>query len=126
MKDDVQKIWDACEECKVLQTSQVEGQLRMDKIPLTDLQPMSVIHCDLFQFGSKHYISIRDQVSTYTWFSYLGLTNTEKVLIELDQIMSSYGRTDKIVTDNETQLVSAEFENYCKQKKIKHETSAKY
>ena len=91
MREDIQKIWDECEECKIFQPSLPEGRPRMDKIPLTSLQPMQIIHVDLFQFGPNHYVSTRDQVSSYTWFSYLGLTNTTKVLDELDIIMEKYG-----------------------------------
>ena len=50
MKEDIEKVWGQCEGCKRLQQCLPEGHLQLDKIPLTSLQPMSVLHCDLFSF----------------------------------------------------------------------------
>merc|ERR1712055_479221 len=46
MKEDIQQIWDQCEKCKIFQPSLPEGRLRMDKVPLTQLQPMQILHVD--------------------------------------------------------------------------------
>ena len=92
---------------------------------MTDLEPMSMLHVDLFQFGSKHFISVRDQLITYTWISLLGQPDTEKVLNQLDHIQAKYGRCSKLVTDHGSQFKS-KFDDYCKKKKIQHDMSVIY
>ena len=62
MEEDIKKIWHECEACKQLQDSKSEGQLRMDNIPLTSLEPKDVLHVDLFNFQQKDYVAIWDQV----------------------------------------------------------------
>ena len=64
-KETIQEVVDRCEACKTLQPSKPEGAARLDKIPLTSLSPMQIIHANLFKYFGKDYMSICDQVSTY-------------------------------------------------------------
>ena len=121
----VQRAWDNCEACKQLQTSQPEGRFRLDKISLTELEPMSIIHIDLFQFKKKDYLSMRDQVSTFTWFSHLPTTDMSKVLDELDHIQDLFGRITKLVSDQGPQF-QTKFTAYCRKKNIQSELSSVY
>ena len=88
--NDIQTTFASCDDCVSEQTSQPEGRDRTDKIPLTSLEPMSILHLDLLMFAQKHYLSIRDHISTYTWMSHLHRPDSSHVLEELDMIQRSF------------------------------------
>ena len=125
-REDIETVVSNCEICQQLQVSKPEGKPRTDKLPLTDLQPMSVSHIDLFNYKNTDYLSIHDQVLTFTWFAKLDRIDIGKVLRELDTLQLMFGNIMKVVSDNGRQLVSAQFEAYCKLKNTVHKTSSPY
>ncbi|XP_033120782.1 uncharacterized protein K02A2.6-like [Anneissia japonica] len=53
-------------------------------------------------------------------------TNSKTIYTRLDKIFSQFGYPENIISDNGPQLVSEEFEKYCRQYEILHTTSAPY
>ena len=51
MKEDIESIWNACTPCPEHQSALHEGRPRLDKQVLRNLEPISIIHIDLFQFA---------------------------------------------------------------------------
>ena len=98
----------------------------MDKVPLTSLSPMQVIHCDLFKYMGKDYMSICDQVSTYTFLFNMKHTDTREILEKINDLMMEYGNTKKIVSDGASNFTSQEFADYCSKKCIVHQVSSPY
>lgn len=104
----------------------MEGPPRIDKLKLTDLEPMGVLHIDQFQYAQKKYLAIRDQLLTYSWMSHLKGTDTTQILKELDILQALFGKTKKIISANRSNLVIRKFKTYCKDKHIAHQTSSPY
>ena len=65
-KADLEKIISNCTSCKEQQISQAEGPPHINKILLTSLELMSILHTDLFKYKNTDYLVTRDQVSTYS------------------------------------------------------------
>ena len=124
-KKDIKRVYDTCEACIKFKPSNPEGKMRLDKIKLTDIAPMSILHCDLFAFGEKNFLSVRDQQSTLTWMFPLNSTTTDRVLRQLDSLQQTYGLCRKIVSDGGPQF-RHEFAEYCERKRISHELSSAY
>ena len=117
---------DRCEACKTWQISKPDGAARLDKIPLTSLNPMDIIHADLFKYQGTDYLSIHDQVSTYCFMFQLRHTDSKEVLMKLKDLMVEFGNARKIVTDGASNLNSEEFNDFCRQRKIVHQVSSPY
>merc|ERR1712059_179906 len=66
-KKDIKSVVNQCIPCQQLQPSQSQGKPRADKIKLTSLNPMDIIHVDGFNYNGMEFITIRDQVSQFTW-----------------------------------------------------------
>ena len=103
-KKDIMRVYDTCEACLKFKPSNPEGQMRLDKIKLTDLSPMSIIHCDLFSFSEKQFLSVCGQQTTLTWMYPLNSTTTDRVLQQLDILQQNYGMCRKIVSDGRPQF----------------------
>ena len=125
-KSDIQDMVDKCEACKTWQTSKPEGAPRVDKIPLTSLSPMDILHADLFQYQGSQYLSVRDQVSTYTFMFELRQTDSRSIIKKLEELMAEFGRMKKIITDGAPNLDSQEFNDFCKSRNIIHQVSSPY
>ena len=123
---DITTTWASCDDCIKEQICLPEGRDRTDKIPLTSIEPMTILHMDLLQWSQKHYLAIRDHCSTYTWMSHLVRPDSSHVLEQLDVLQKAFGRTSKIVSDNGSNLVSEQINRYCQQHNIVHETSSPY
>ena len=54
----IEKVVNNCETYQKLQISKSEGRPRTDKCPLTDLEPMSIFHINLFDYKNTDYLSI--------------------------------------------------------------------
>ena len=67
------------------------SQMGTDKIKLSSLEPMDIIHRDQFEFNGVQYLAMRDQLSCYTWMYKLTQTDTSHVLTQLDILESMSG-----------------------------------
>ena len=101
----VGRVLNSSDTYKRFQISQPEGQLWLDKISLTELQPMSIIHMDIFKYEDRDYVLMRVQLSTFIWFSNLPTTDTSRVLKELDGLQENFGCILKICSDREPQFL---------------------
>ena len=99
-----------CASCHELQISLAEGTPHLNKIPLTSLEPMTIPHIDLFKYKDTDYLVTRNKIATYYWMSKLNRTDTTQIIKELDLLQSICCRTSKIVSDNSSQLVIAQFD----------------
>ena len=79
-KADITKVFNSCKTCQELQISKPEGPPCQDKLKLTDLEPMLVLQIDQFHHGQKNYLSVHDQLSTYSWMCPLHGTDTSHIL----------------------------------------------
>ena len=122
--NDIQETFGSCDKSISEQPSLHDGKDRGDKITLTSIQPMNILHLDILQFSCKYYLSCRDHYSKYTWMSQLPRPDSRHVLQELDLLQNTFGWTTKIVSDNGSQLISEQIASYCKARNILHKTSS--
>ena len=107
----------------MLAESKVDGSPRMEKIPLTSLQPMSIIQVDKFKHCQNNFIALRDQLNTYTFMKEMRSTDTTHILNQIEELQLEFGN---IVSDNGSNLVSQEFQDYCRRNEVQHETASLY
>ncbi|KAL7293237.1 hypothetical protein TKK_0013377 [Trichogramma kaykai] len=85
------------------------------------------VHCDfLGPLYGKTYFIIMDAYSKWPEVYYMNNITTENTLHKLRDFCARYGLPETLVSDNGRQLVSNEFENFCKMNKIKHILSAPF
>ena len=87
---------------------------------------MEIIYADLFKYMGKNYLSVRDQVSSYTFMFDMKHTDTKEIMEKLRHLMIEYRVAKKIVTDGAANLNSGEFNNFCAKRKIAHQVSSPY
>ena len=89
-------------------------------------KPWERLHLDYAgPFLNKMWLICIDAFSKFPYVTMLnvGQTTSKHTIESLQQIFSIEGLPDTIVTDNGTQFVSSEFENFCVGLNIKHLTS---
>ena len=72
----------------------------------------------------KYYLIIMDSFSKWPEVYAMTKINSEDTVKNLRDFCSRFGLPKKIISHNGKQLVSEEFENFCKMNNIKHVTSA--
>ncbi|XP_033103462.1 uncharacterized protein K02A2.6-like [Anneissia japonica] len=112
-------------ECDLCQTYQ-NNQKNLPVLPLHSNMPMQRVGIDLFEIQSQDFLICVDYYTAYVWVEKLMNTNSKTIYTRLDKIFSQFGYPENIISDNGPQLVSEEFEKYCRQYEILHTTSAPY
>lgn len=90
-------------------------------------KPYDRVHIDfLGPIDTKTYLIITDAYSTFPEVIELAIINSIKTLEKLRETFARFGLPEYLVSDNGAQLVSEEFNNFCKLNKINHLTSPPY
>ena len=89
--------------------------------------PMDRVHVDYFgPFLQKHWLLMVDAYSGWPEVCVVPRADTENTISVLRNWFAKYGLPNQIVSDNGSQFVAKEFENFCNMNGIKHITSAPY
>lgn len=122
INQDIEKLVAQCPACQVHQPSQPSETLQPHEIPT---RPWQTLGTDLFHFDSHEYLVLADY---YTKFPVVrrihGPCTTSAIVATVKQILSEYGRPDRIRSDNGPQFGSAEFLRFLQCWKIDHVTSS--
>ena len=110
-----------CEACHQEQPTQPREPLAESNAK----SPMDTLGVDLFSFGGETYVATADKFSGYTWCQKLKRLDTQAVIRHLTEIFDLFGLPGAIRSDNGPQFRS-EFDAFCRDKGIKHETSSPY
>lgn len=122
ISSDIEMLVQRCEQCR--QASKAPDAT-YQPWPQT-VKPWERIHLDFAgPFLGKMWLVCVDAHSKFPYVAMLnvGQTTTKSTVNSLEHIFSIEGLPDTIVTDNGTQFVSHEFENYCAKLNIRHVTS---
>ena len=105
-----------------------------NKPPLTPLhswnwpsQPWHRLHVDfLGPFLGATFLIVVDAYSKWLEVVPMSSTTAESTITELKKLFVTHGRPTQIVTDNDTQFTSQEFEEFLKLNGVQHYRSAPY
>ena len=121
MKYDIRMMIDKCEACQHLRPSKP-----LETFITTSANfPMEQISIDLLHVRGKTYMVTADRYSRYIWVEMLRDQGTKAVTDVLDKIKRIFGIPITCRTDGGPQF-RGPFDEYCKRKGIKHETSSPY
>ena len=123
MATEIRQLCESCHVCRTFDSAKPKPLLYPTDIPE---RPWQKVNIDLFELNGRNYLITVDSYSNFFEFDYLPSTETKVILSKLRQHFSRYGLPDEIRSDNGRNLVSQEFENFCRKKNIKHTTSSPY
>jgi transposase InsO family protein len=121
--------------CSVYQAGKQVGNTHPTKSMMSTSRPLELLHMNLFgpttyrSIGGNSYGLVVDDYSIYTWVFFL--SDKSNVL----SIFKSFAKraenefdskVKKIRSDNGSEFKNSRIEDYCDEKGIKHEFSAKY
>ena len=116
---DITNVVLSCDTCQKYRPAQTREPLHPHDDPML---PYDKVGIDLFTFHGIDYIIIADYFSSYPEVFKLGRnTKSASVIQALKACFARWGKPLKIISDNGPQLVSAEFDSFCKQWEIEHE-----
>ena len=126
INNDTEKLISNCYSCQVTSpATPTHSPISMTDLPKS---PWSVLAADikgLYPTGDYLFV-IGDYNSRYPMVVKLKSTTSTKFIQHLDSIFNQFGLPDHLITDNDSQFTSEEFENYLKSKNINHQTTLPY
>lgn len=120
---DIEQLVRECQVCQSVRNNEKKAPLTYWPLPI---RPFQRIHLDFAQFEGKDLLIVYDAFSKFIDVKLMNSTTTEHTIAKLRTIFSYFGLVDEIVSDNGPQFVSEEFNNFCNQNGIKHNTSPPY
>ena len=121
MKEDIQQMIETCEPCQV----HANKQPAIPERQIGATRPMEVLAMDLMEIkkGEAALVMI-DYFSGYIMYDPLKSQTTTAVINALQVNFRKFGLPERILSDNGPCFKSAEFEDFCQQFKIQHNTSS--
>ena len=111
----------SCDTCNTYQRKQQKEPLHSHDPPK---RPWSKVAADLFDFDKKDWIIIVDYWSDYFEFNQLSKITSSSVIKVFKSQFARHGIPDTLFTDNGTQFVSEEFQDFAKAWQFDHKTSS--
>ena len=125
LDQDIEEFVKNCKACQL--TSSSPEKVELKKFPEAKF-PFERVHIDfLGPYKGRMYLILVDAFSRWPEIVDMGNKTDSKFTIEkLREIFARYGLPGTLISDNGPQLVSEEFETFCKLNGIKHTTSPPY
>ena len=119
-KDIINKVHQ-CEPCQ-------KCQRKAPKEPILQLQPpcrpWERLSSDMFQFKGQQYLLLTDQYSRFPIIRRLTSTTSSAIISNLKSIFAEHGIPLQLVTDNDPQYSSAEFDGFMTTYGVEHITTS--
>ena len=125
MRHNIRCLVDNCESCQRLLPSKPAEPLITTTASFPASFPMEMISIDLFHVGHKNYMVMVDRYSGYFWVDLLRDLSTKAITAAIDKLTRVFGIPLSCRTDGGPQF-RGQFEAYCKEQGIAHETSSPY
>lgn len=119
MSSDITQYIENCSTCSSMSNKQSIQPLYVHTTPE---RPWQKIGIDIFSIKNRDYLITVDYFSQYFEVDYLSDITSFSILAKLKAHFARYGLPDTIYSDNGRQLISREFNDFCKKHDIKHET----
>ncbi len=131
MNSDIDNMVRHCQPCQESGKS-----TKPEKVPVTAVPPplkpfekVGIDVCGPFFTAPKHQrfvVVLEDYFSKYPEILLTGDITSQRLISWLEEIFASYGNPDVLLSDNGTNFVSREFEDFLQARNIKHNRSAVY
>lgn len=89
-------------------------------------RPWERVHIDMFTLFGNQFLVVVDAHSKWTECNLMQKTDSAAVVEKLGEIFSRFGLVRTLISDNASNFVSNEFQEFCRINGIKHITSAPY
>jgi len=122
MRNEITQYVQSCEVCQCMQASQQKEPMAEEDV---GRWPMDQVGIDLFKVGRDDYIVMIDRFSGYPWTAQLKGVDTKHVTDALDNWFLEVGYAQTAISDGGPQF-RGPFDEYCKEKSIKHVTTSPY
>lgn len=119
MSVEVKQFIENCFTCSSFHNNQPLQPLFVHEVPN---RPWEKVGIDIFTIKNRNYLITVDYFSQFFEVDYLSDITSTSVLSKLKAQFARYGLPDCIYSDNGRQLVSKEFNDFCREYSIKHET----
>lgn len=119
--DQIKNMVASCPVCQENRQRNPSPPLYPVKLPV---HPFQMVSGDLFQFGGVDYLLVVDSYSKWPCAVRLRGTSASAVIAELDRIFSDFGTPEEFESDNGTQFVCAEINDFFARRRVRHVTSS--
>lgn len=117
MHTDIIRIVKECNICQEDQPAQQPENMMSHPIPTT---PWQSISSDCFELDNEHYVVVVDSYSGYIDFANLKNMSGKALVDALRPIFATHGAPAELISDNGTNYVSKEFQDFAKQWEFLH------
>ncbi|KAK7101996.1 hypothetical protein V1264_020291 [Littorina saxatilis] len=123
MRQDIEHAVSQCSACN-------SNKAHLQKQPLINHPvpelPWSTVAADLFDWNNHQYLVVVDSYSGWFEMDSLPDSTSRSVIGKMKRLFATHGIPEKLMTDNGSQFVSHEFEQFAKEWNFVHTTSSPY
>ncbi|XP_062704675.1 uncharacterized protein K02A2.6-like [Aedes albopictus] len=120
---DIEDLGKRCEQC--IQFRPESGNVPISPWKLCS-RPFERVHIDHLFLKNKNFLIITDSYSKWVEVYLVSSLTTKETIEKLEDCFGRFGNCDVLVSDNGRSFTAAEFQEFCKEKGIRHLTSAPY
>ena len=117
MRADLKEFLQNCTTCLEFDRKYNSSYQRMDTRAKF---PMKILGADYFELKGKHYHIFIDYFTKFPWVVELKCQDASEAVKHLRSIMADFRAPEILVTDHDTQYLSAEFQQLLQHNNIKH------
>lgn len=121
INQEIEKKVGQCKVCNKYQRRPMKQPLKPHPIPL---RPWQKVGLDLFELDKKFYLVLIDYFSKFFEVCELQKTTSTGIINKLRPIFARHGIPEELMSDNAPNLVSEEFDRFCKEYGFRHTTSS--
>ena len=121
MSNDIRIFVENCPTCSADHQRQPTQPLYAHKIPRRPWQKLGI---DIFTIKSRNYLVTVDYYSQFFEVDFLPSMTSSTIIHKMKAHFARYGLPEVIFSDNGRQMTSKEFQDFCTEYDIKHETSS--
>ena len=126
MMNDISVHVKGCDACRANAPAQQDTVANREPArDMSEMNPMSDVGVDLFEYAGKDYLIMVDRYSGFPFVNELKSTSTNSVCYQLKKWFAAEGIPRRIRTDGGPQF-RALFQDWCEEAQIIHELSAAY
>ena len=118
---DAERLVRSCHACQLVSAGNPPEPICPAELPEGPWEDLNLDLCGPFR-GGESLLVIVDKYSKCVEAETLSSTTTRDILVRLEKIFASHGFPLTLTTDNARNLTSAEFEEFCKVRGIRHLT----
>ena len=117
----IEEMIASCSQCRQYTSMNKRQPLLQTEVPEF---PFQIVGTDIFHHNGINYLVIADYYSKWYQVRQLKGMSSREVIMQCDELFSSFGTPQVVRSDNARQYDSADFKEYCRKNNINHVTSS--